>query len=330
MVKILSKKIFIIIFLLSLVFSFTSFAVSSKTAIEQNAINILNGSYAPYIFNKDHQLYLKANAIKNSNKSIHTVIIGSSHLQSLFTKDVGTNCINLSIGGGTFQDKLNTLGLLEYYKVKYNRVIMDFTMVELCNFIIGDSKTNPLNSFGKYFIEVIKNKKKSKPIIDFNKYYKNVDGYDLTRKYNEEELDKNLFYYRQDFSTLYSNLVYINREAHMSKIDEIMESEANIAKFKISKEAKYIVIDMIKYFNNNNIKVNLMMIPKPPDIFDKLEMYKFPVVREMTELFINLVVNYGCRIEGAYDPHFIGATMEDFYDCYHMYPESFKKFYKFD
>lgn len=312
-----------------LLLSFTAFAITPIDPIEQNAINILNGSYAPYYFNKDHQLYLKANAIKNLNKSINTVIIGSSHLQSLSKEDVGSDCINLSIGGGTFQDKLNTLGLLEYYKVKYDRVIMDFTMVELCGYVKDNSKTNPLSSFGNYFLEVISKKKKSKPVADFNKYYKNVDNFDLTKKYTEKELDKKEFYYRSDFSALYSDLVYENREASMAKIDEIIESEANIAKFKISDEAKRIVIDMIKYFNSKKIKVNLMMIPKPPKIFDELEMYKFPVVREMTELFINLVVDYGCRVEGAYDPHFIGATMDDFYDAYHMYPSSFKKFYKF-
>ena len=320
----------VLILAMVLLLSFTTFATSAIAPIEQNAINILNGFYAPYYFNKDHQLYLKANAIKNLNKPIHTVIVGSSHLQSLSISDVGNDCINLSIGGGTFQDKLNTLGLLDYYNVKYNRVIMDFTMVELCGYVKGDSKTNSLNSFGKYFIEVIKNKKKSKPIADFNKYYKNTDGFDLDKKYVEKELDKMTFYYRKDFSTLYSDLVYMNREENLAKINEIIDSEASIAKFKVSDEAKLIVIDMIKYFNDKNIKVNLMMIPKPPAIFDKLEMYKFRVVREMTELFINLVVNYGCRVEGAYDPHFIGATMDDFYDAYHMYPESFKKFYKFD
>lgn len=290
----------------------------------------MNGYYAPYYFSKDHQLYLKANAIKNLNKSIHTVIVGSSHLQSLATKDVGADCINLSIGGGTFQDKLNTLGLLDYYKVKYDRIIMDFTMVELCAYTNADAKASPLNSFGKYFIEVIKNKKKSKPITDFNTHYKNTEAFDLNKKYTEEELDKMSFYYRKDFSTLYSDLVYINRETNLAKLNEIIDSESNISKFKISGEAKQIVIDMIKYFNSKSIKVNLMMIPKPPAIFNKLEMYKYKVVREMTELFINLVINYGCRVEGAYDPNFIGATMEDFYDCYHMYPESFEKFYKFD
>lgn len=315
---------------MSISFSFTNFAATAITPIEQNAKNILNGYYAPYYFSKDHQLYLKANAIKNLKKSIHTVIVGSSHLQSLTKEDVGTECINLSIGGGTFQDKLNTLGLLDYYNVKYQRVIMDFTVVELCNYIKEDSKTNPLNSFGEYFVEVIKNKKKSKPILNFNKYYKNTDDFNLGLKYTKQEIDKNSFYYRSDFSTLYSDLVYANRENHLNGIDAIIDSEANIKNFKVSNEAKYIVADMVKYFNKKNVKVNLMMIPKPPIIFDKLEMYKFDVVREMTELFMNLVVNYKCRIEGAYDPHFIGATMEDFYDCYHMYPDSFKKFYKFD
>lgn len=328
--KTVLKKSLIISILLSIVLSFISFAEVSKSEIEQNAINILNGYYAPYYFSKDHQLYLKANAIKNLNKSIHTVIVGSSHLQSLATKDVGADCINLSIGGGTFQDKLNTLGLLDYYKVKYDRIIMDFTMVELCAYTNADVKASPLNSFGKYFIEVIKNKKKSKPITDFNTHYKNTEAFDLNKKYTEEELDKMSFYYRKDFSTLYSDLVYINRETNLVKLNEIIDSESNISKFKISGEAKQIVIDMIKYFNSKSIKVNLMMIPKPPAIFNKLEMYKYKVVREMTELFINLVVNYGCRVEGAYDPNFIGATMEDFYDCYHMYPESFEKFYKFD
>ena len=324
------RKILAIIILLSLVFSFTSFAATDKTLIEQNAINILNGYYAPYYFSKNHQIYLKANAIKNLNKSIHTVIIGSSHLQSLTKEDVGADCINLSIGGGTFQDKLNILGLLDYYKVKYDRVIMDFTVVELCNYIKADLKDNPLNSFGNYFIEIIKKKKKSKPITDFNMYYKNEEGFDLTKKYKEEELDKKEFYYRKDFSTIFSDIVYENKVGDEKKLKEIIDSESALAYFKVSSEAKSIVINMIKYFNNKKIKVNLMMIPKPPEEFDRLEMYKFSIVREMTELFMNLVVNYGCRIEGAYDPHFIGVTMDDFYDYYHMYPESFKKIYKFD
>ena len=134
-----------------LLLSLTTFATGAISPIEQNAINILNGYYTHYFFSKEHQIYLKANAIKNLNKSIHTVIIGSSHLQSLSTNDVGTDCINLSIGDGTFQDKLNTLGLLDYYKVKYNRVIMDFTVIGMCNFIKEDFKTDQLNSFGNYF-----------------------------------------------------------------------------------------------------------------------------------------------------------------------------------
>ncbi len=328
--KTLIKKKKILTIILSLALPFTSFAAQSVTPIEQNAINILSGSYAPYYFSKNHQLYLKANAIKNLNRPIHTVIIGSSHLQSLSISDVGTDCINLSIGGGTFQDKLNILGLLDYYNVKYSRIIMDFTVTELCNYVKADIKENPLNSFGNYFINVVKNKKKSKPITNFNKYYKNEENFDLIIKFKENELDENLFYYRQDFSTLYSNIVYTNKSTNNSEIEKIIESESSIKKFKINNEAKTIVVDIIKYFNKKNIKVNLMMIPKPPVIFDKLEMYKYQVIREMTELFINLVVYYGCRIEGAYDPHFIGATMEDFYDGYHMYPESFKKFYHFD
>ena len=50
-----------------LLLSFTTFATTVSDPIEQNAINILNGYYAPYYFSKDHQLYLKANAIKNLN-----------------------------------------------------------------------------------------------------------------------------------------------------------------------------------------------------------------------------------------------------------------------
>ena len=304
----------------------------AKSEIEQSAINLLAGWSMPYYFNKEHQVFLKANAVKNFKKHVNTVVVGSSHLQSISSEDVGNECINLSVGGGTFQDKLNAFGMLDYYGVTYDKVVMDVTLIEICNMNFEDNKKNPINSFGEYFLDILdKKEKKREPITDFNKYYDNKDNLDLKVKFKLEDADKNFFHYTKDLSTIYADFVYGERKnKNLEESKKFIETDRLCATIHINKKAKDIFTKLIKYLKDKNIEIYIMMVPKPPYLFDELVMSSYPIVTEMNYFLIELVDKYGVKVEGSYDPHFMGAVIDDYYDNYHLLPTSFKKYYKFN
>lgn len=333
------KKLIAIITAIAL-FPFATFATSTsngdknvKSEIEESAINLLSGWSVPYYFNKEHQIFLKANYIKNFKSPINSVILGSSHMQSISSDSVKTDCINLSIGGGTLQDKLNFFGLLEYYDIKYDRVVMDITLIELTNMNFEDNKANPINSFGEYFLDILdKKEKKREPIVDFNKYYKNGDKLDLKVKYKLEDVDKNIFHYRSNLSTAYS--VYLTsdemKNKDVNKKKEFLMTEKLCKDYHINKKAKQIFTKLIEYLNDKKIKVNIIIIPKPPYIYEELNMGSYEIVTEMVNYLTELVTKNLFKLEGFYDPKFMGVTIDDYYDNYHLLPSAFAKYYKFD
>lgn len=304
----------------------------AKSEIEQSAIDLIDGWSVPYYFDKEHQVFLKANAVKNFKSQVNTVIAGSSHLQSLSSEDVGSDAINLSIGGGTFQDKLNAFGLLDYYGVKYDKVVMDLTMIELYKTKFEDNKANAINSFGKYFLDVLdKKEKKTNPITNFNKHYKNKTNLDLKAKFKLEDADKNTFHYKSDLSTIYPEYIFGEKKnKNAGDVKGFYDADKMCANIHIDKEAKSIFTKLMQYLKEKNVSVYIMMVPKPPYIYDDLEMGNYPIVGEINYYLIELIEKYGCKIGGSYDPHFMGVTIDDYYDNYHMLPPSFKKYYYFE
>lgn len=303
----------------------------TKSDIEESAINLLAGWSLPYYFNKEHQVFLKANAVKNLKSQVSTIVVGSSHLQSISSVDVGSDSINLSIGGGTFQDTLNSFGLLDYYGITYDNVIMDLTLIELSNSKFEDSKSNPINSYGEYFLDVLDKKKKVKnPITDFNKYYKNKDKLDLKIKFKLEDADLNTFHYTSDLSTIYANYVYGNmKNKNIEESKNFIEADKLCATIHIDEKAKSIFTKLIKYLKEKNIDVYVMMVPKPPYLYELLDMNSYQIVSEINLYLIDLIEKYGIRTGGSYDPHFMGVSIDDYYDNYHLLPTSFNKYYSF-
>ena len=84
---------------------------TGETLNEISAINCLNGYLVESINMPAEQRYFKANIIKNINRDIDRITIGSSHMLTIRYEDKNIDHINLSVGGANLKDRLSILGL---------------------------------------------------------------------------------------------------------------------------------------------------------------------------------------------------------------------------
>ena len=323
----------VIVVALIVALTFNSYSNTSISDIETCALNTLKGSYVAAVMEQNQQRFYKANIIKNMPKHVDVVTIGSSHLLTVSNEDVGDSHINLSIGGSTLQDRLNVLGMLEYYGISYDKLIYELDIASLVSGIDLSTKSNIFNSFGNYFLNVLKSSYSEIPIdLDYNKYYVNKYNLPLTEFYRvEEKVPEDWFYYKPDASIgLAKSIKHYTDELKNNNREILFKVDVAYKDAHIREEAKQIIIKTFKYMKSKNIRISLVMVPRPPYVFNSVGMKDYELLQEINEFATYLSKEFDCKVSGSIDPNVIGAKDEDYYDGFHMYADRISKFINID
>lgn len=303
-------------------------AYSVVTDNEQSAINALNGKLVCAI-NDPYQIrYFKANVIKNLNRDVEVISLGSSHLLFLSKNAVKGDYINLSVGGADIQDRLNILGLLDICGVKYKKIIYE---IDIASFLPNARETKVYNKnfkeYGDYFYnKVVLGNKVKKPELNFNDKYvneflddENKEDKNLLLTYDEKSLPKRLVYYDSNCSQHFTKEVYESEKNRKSDAAEIIiQNDSLIKQAYINAESKIITDAVMKYFHDNGIEIVIVVIPRPPLIYTSSKVSGSSFLNSINDLIAKYSRDYNAKVYGSFSPYDMGFSDDDYYDALHL------------
>ena len=300
---------------------------TGETLNEISAINCLNGYLVESINMPAEQRYFKANIIKNINRDIDRITIGSSHMLTIRYEDKSIDHINLSVGGANLKDRLTILGLLHFFNIKYKYINFE---IDIPSFTDGAFYINNdfdfLNDYGDYFLKVLNNEDVSDfQYIDFNKNYiysYEYLGYDLTYKTKDSNSLNGKFYYDKEASQhIPEDLNKGDKTWIDATINNLKFADEPLRNMHINKESVDVMNKLFKYFEDNDVEVNLILIPRAPIVYDSEKMGSFPIVNEIMEYAFSVSKNKGLKISGSLNPHYIDSKNEYYFDGFHLKQE---------
>ena len=319
-----------IILILIFIISFKCICSSSITDNEASAINALKGNLVCCINDGYQVRYFKANIIKNMKKDIEVISIGSSHLLTLSNDSVRGEYINLSVGGANLQDRLNILGLLDLYDVKYKKIIYE---IDIASFLptarTGETYSIDFKPYGDYFFNrLIGLQYNPKPDLDFNKTYVNkyLDNelWNLWNVYDEKSIPSDIVYYSRDASIAYPKHLYeLQYKNRVKQETDLIKGDKNISKIKLNDESVMITSAIMQYFANCNVEVVILLIPRPPHVYLESNMMTSSFLYDLNNLVTSYYNRYNVKVLGSFNPFDINITDDDYYDALHIKPEVF-------
>ena len=309
----------------------SSFNPNANKVIFENAVNgpefaaknVLSGYIVNAVNDQIEQKYFKANYIKNLSHNLHSVMIGSSHMLPVSYIEVGNeNYANLAIGGSNLQDRLDILGMLDYYNIDYEHVIFEIDLPSFLDNALSTTRGQLFQEFGnRFYDKLCGNAISTDSDIDFNSKYVSNYAFDVLFKgvFDETQLLDNIYYYRPDASMIYPKRSELFNEEHVNNVYYILKQQDEMLKHAhISESSKMIILRIMEYFKKNNKKVNLIITPRPNREFDESLMIDYPILQEVTE-FANLVAkSFGFKISGSFNPHDLWLTDNEFIDGFHL------------
>ena len=295
----------------------------AKNGPEFAAKNAISGLIVHAVNEQDEQKYFKANYIKNLGHNLHSVMIGSSHMLPVSSVDVGSaNYANLAIGGSNLQDRLDILGMLDYYNISYEHVIFEIDLPSFLDNAFATKSNQNFKEFGnrfhsKLFGESIGTNSE----IDFNSKYVGNYIFDTLYQnvYDESLLADNVYYYRPDASMIYPKRSELFNEEHINSVYMILKQQDEMLRLShISEQSKLTILRIMDYFKKSGKKVNLIITPRPNREFDESNMKDFAILQEVTEFANTIAKGYGFKISGSFNPHDLWLTDNDFADGFHL------------
>ena len=291
---------------------------------EVSAINCLNRYYVPSINMPDQQRYFKANVIKNINRNIDRITVGSSHMLTIRYDDDKIDHMNFAVGGATLQDRLSIFGLLHYFGIKYNYVNLE---LDIPSFTTNAFKINTeekaFDEYAEYFKKVLNDEDVSDfEYADFNKnYVNNYDymGYNLNYKTKDALSISDKFYYDKEASQHIPYEVDVGNEDYIKQtILNLSFADAELKDMHINKESINTFNKLFDYFEKNDVTINIILVPRSPYVYDSEKMASFPIVNEIMEYAFSLAKNRGISITGSLNPHYINVKDDDYFDAFHL------------
>ena len=294
---------------------------------EVSSINCLNGFLVPSINMPDQQRYFKANIIKNINRDLDRITVGSSHMLTIRYNDSNIDHINLAIGGANLKDRLCILGLLHYFNINYKFINLELDIPSFTDNAFNINQDYDfLDAYGDYFLNVINNEDISDfEYVDFNKNYENKYtylGYDLYYKTNDISHINDLFYYDKEASQHIPKNIEDGIEEWIEKtIIQVEYADLELKNMHINKKSIDVYNKLFNYFKNKNVEVNIVLVPRSPMLYDRENMKSYPIVNEIMEYAFSISKNKNIPITGSLNPHFIDAKDEYYFDGFHLNQE---------
>lgn len=298
------------------------------------AKNALSGYIVNAVNEQIEQKYFKANYIKNLSHNLHSIMIGSSHMLPVSYIDVGSeNYANLSIGGSNLQDRLDILGMLDYYNVEYEHVIFEIDLPSFLDNALATKNGQLFQEFGnRFYNKLIGDTLGTISEIDFNSKYVSNYAFDILLKnvYNETQILDSIYYYRPDASMIYPKRSELFNDEHVNKVYLILRQQDDMLKnAHASETSKIIILKIMEYFKKNNKKVNLIIAPRPNREFDESVMKDYPILQEVTEFATTIAKAYGFKLSGSFNPHDLWLTDNEFVDGFHLRGDVTSRIFEF-
>ena len=287
------------------------------------AKNSLAGFIVNAVNEQIEQKYFKANYIKNLDHNLHSVMIGSSHMLPVSSIDVGSeNFANLAIGGSNLQDRLDVLGMLDYYNINYDHVIFEIDLPSFLDNAFAKNKGEVFNEFGnRFYSKLCGESIGTDSEINFNSQYVSNFAFDslFINVFDETQLLDNIYYYRPDASMIYPKRSELFNEEHVNSVYMILKQQDEMLRLShISEQSKITILRIMDYFKRSGKKVNLIIAPRPNREFDESNMKDFAILQEVTEFSNNIAEAYGFKISGSFNPHDLWLTDNEFADGFHL------------
>ena len=324
MKKIVKCIIVVFVLILNVAFFSSNLYSSDKKFSNDNelsAINCLMGNYVCCINDAYQQRYFKSNIIKNMDSEVDTLVIASSHFLQLSLDDDNKKFLNLSLGAATFRDKLNILGLLELCKIKYKKVIFEMDIPGFIDVGLNEPyEFAPFHKYGRYLMNLLDGKTTNDDIkIDFNNYYlnnyKDIPMWNLSKVYTSSELEENMIYYKP-------NAAQVSTMPNNFNEDVLRESLINdaygLSEVSMNERAKNLMTKLLYYFKYKNIDVHIVVVPRPPYLYDGCKMNEYKIVKQINE-YVDIVSKlFGYEVTGSFNPHDMGINEDDYVDAFHL------------
>ncbi|MGP1457980.1 MAG: hypothetical protein ACTTKL_01530 [Treponema sp.] len=286
---------------------------------------------------------LKLEIIKRLPKTGLTLALGPSFIMSVNKDVVKTNAFyNLATSGSTAYDDLNTLGMLKFYGIKPERLLLSVNAKYFVRAIFGtDEQYKPFHLYGKYyrgehinsephdehtFFTDIKN------LLSIAYFQSNLDYVKKNRRFyigerygiwtkadtrNAYMPDGSWVYEKKRRDVMETDIV--NACRHFNVVDKLGSHES------MDSESKDIFNKTILDLQAQGIMVDLFISPLPPALWKKITESN----STLFENILNFVGQYdGVRIFGSFDPSNYDLTNADYYDPLHIRREKLGVLFK--
>ena len=322
---------------------------------DKQAEAILNG-YAVYntIGNRNERA-VKKNIILGMAKQIDCIALGSSLIMCVNQDLVGTTSFyNLGVSGGDYYDVIGQLGLMDIAGKKVQSVIINVDSI-LFNEALYDSKHNLLMPYANYYIEKMNGLdvtltpqvsednllKKINQIFSVSYFQASIEQ---VQKNNSFKIKQDRWGIVEDQNTTKWSFYDIDGSWHYpksyqsNKLDYIQTDIANydMAQYlskdrHLSNDEKQRFEKLIKYLNEQNIKIKLFLCPLSLGLWDRMqaESEDYTYIMEIEEYIKEISQKYPIKLIGSYNPYFVGISNSDFYDARHVRREALSKYFQF-
>ena len=300
-------------------------------------------------------------------KNIDVITLGPSLVMGIRSKDVGTdNYYNLGESGADIYDILAQLGLLEFNKVRFKKLIVCIDSYLFDKQLYSNADRNKyLRPYSNYMIDILNNKADLKePKLKGNNiklyvetikncfsltYFQSslkhlmIKNQNILENNNSNQLEASLY----DFDTLSINgpaylpdgsyvypLKYQRQNLKdvllsIKEYEEVRKNNNFTAGEHIDNFSKDIFEKIIKYYADKGVKIEFFICPLPPTYWEILKKYDYPIIDEQEKFAKELAQKYSLTVTGSMNPYNVGIKDEDFYDARHVRHELLSKYFDF-
>ena len=297
---------------------------------------------------------VKKQLIINMPEHVKCVVIGTSLVMEIDRDIVKEDSFyNLALSGAELYDYLPQFALIDGYDKKIDKIILSFDSWcfdrQLISYIEDIRK---LTEYSDYFIDKINENdnavfpEETKQTESF--YFENIKQL-FSLSYFQSSLnylfkrglrkpvgvvsdDYEYEYYKSDASWHSSQEVLSREEDYVIEDANYYDTEHYFTPGEhIDAEYREIFEKSIDYLvNEKGIEIVLFMCPLSPALWEQYDEDEMPILPEMEDFAQEFADKYGVKLVGSFNPHDIGVSNSDFYDCRHMRSEAIDEFFDFN
>jgi hypothetical protein len=278
-----------------------------------------------YFENMDERRFVEGRLLYDLRKVNH-IIVGSSRAMQIASETIGEPVLNLSVSGASIEDDVALL--LEAESKLSPQFVYIGADPWLLNRLDNQDRYKSIQPMYDYWLSAISGEKKGahvsflneksnvqikSPVVDSLQALYHLINYSKSKipeNGHTEATAKTAF----DGSHIY-NEVYVNSDrGDIAKGDDVLNYA--MKDFEYDETAKEVLVSMIEYLNEKEVKITLVLSPYHPDLYLRMEKEK-PIFLKIEEDFRQIALDNDTNVLGSYNPLVVGCTAVEFYDGMH-------------